>query len=231
MKARIAMFAAAGLLPGCTIAGWAQQAASPVPDRLVATVDTRQTAEPVSKYEFGMFIEHLRTLIYRSLWAEMLDDRKFYFPISSKEPETPTRQGSGPFRGMQLRKWRPVGPDEVVTMDKDQPFVGEQSPRIELDSATPHGIRQSGIALVKGKKYTGRIYLRGTPGSKVRSALIWGAGGNDRQTISFAALTGEYKKFPLAFTAQADSEDAALEIAGTGNGRFSHRHCFPDARR
>ena len=35
-------------------------------------------------------------------------------------------------------------------MDKDQPFVGDQSPRIELDSATPHGIRQTGFALVKG---------------------------------------------------------------------------------
>ena len=86
-------------------------------------------------------------------------------------------------------------------MDKDQPFVGDQSPRIELDSSTPHGIRQSGLALVKGKKYIGRIYLRGTAGSKVKVALIWGDGENDRQTISFAALTDDYKKFPLSFTA------------------------------
>ena len=32
-----------------------------------------------------MFIEHIGPLIYRSLWSEMLDDRKFYFPITSKE--------------------------------------------------------------------------------------------------------------------------------------------------
>ena len=103
-----------------------------------------------------MFIEHIRTLIYRSLWAEMLDDRKFYFPISSKEPDAvPVQQDGGPFRNMQLRKWRPIGPDDVVTMDKEQPFVGDQSPRIELDASTPHGIRQTGLALVKGKKYTG----------------------------------------------------------------------------
>lgn len=53
---------------------------------IVATIDVQQTAPPVSKYEFGMFIEHIRTLIYRSLWSEMLDDRKFFFPISSREP-------------------------------------------------------------------------------------------------------------------------------------------------
>jgi len=121
---------------------------------------------------------------------------------------------------MQLHKWRPVGPDEAVVMDKDQPLVGDQSPRIALDSTAPHGIRQSGFALVKGKKYIGRVYLRAAPGSKVKVALIWGAGANDRQIITFAALTNAYRKLPLSFTAQADADDAALEITGLGNGDF-----------
>ncbi len=219
MKTRIAMFATAVLSLGFMGVAGAQQAAPAVPDKLAVTIDTQKTAAPVSKYEYGMFIEHIGSLIYRSLWAEMLDDRKFYFPITSKEEAAPARQGGG-FRGMQLRKWRPVGPDEVVVMDKDEPFVGDQSPRIELDAATPHGIRQSGLALVKGKKYTGRIYLRGTPGSQVKVSLIWGDGANDRQTISIGALTNEYKKFPLSFTAKADADDAALEITGTGSGNF-----------
>ena len=94
----------------------------------------RPTAEPVSKYEFGMFIEHIGPLIYRSLWSEMLDDRKFYFPITSVEPTPPAGQQSGPTR-MQLRKWHPVGPDSAVVMDKNQPFVGDQSPRIQLDAS------------------------------------------------------------------------------------------------
>ncbi len=220
MRIGSVLFATAMFCLGCTVAVAAQQSKPAVPDPLVVAVNTQQTGEPVSEYEFGMFIEHLRTLIYRSLWSEMLDDRKFYFPISSKEPETPAQQQGGPFRNMQLRKWRPVGPDTVVVMDKDQPFVGNQSPRIELDSSTPQGIRQSGIALVKGRKYTGRIYLRGTPGSKVKVSLIWDEGENDRQTISFVALTHEYKKFSLNFTSQADANAASLEITGTGDGNF-----------
>jgi alpha-N-arabinofuranosidase len=187
---------------------------------ITANIDASQTAAPISKYLYGGFIEHGGLLMYRSLWSEIVDDRKFYFPITSKQPEAPPRRQGGPFRGMPLRRWQPVGPDEVVVMDKDKPFVGDQSPRIELDSTTPHGIRQSGLPLVKGKQYTGRIYLRGTPGSKVKVSLIWGASEDNRQTISFAALTSEYKKFPLSLNAEADTTDGAIEITGIGSGSF-----------
>ncbi len=184
----------------------------------MVTVNTQQTAEPVSKYIFGSFIEHIGPLIYRSLWAEMLDDRKFYFPITSQQTEASARPGG--FPGMQLRKWRPVGPDEVVVMDKDHPFVGDQSPRIALDPSTPHGISQAGLALVKRRKYTGRIYLRGTPGTRVMVSLIWGEGANERQTVTIRAITAEYKKFPLSFTSGADSGAGTFEIVGTGSGSF-----------
>lgn len=137
---------------------------------VTVNLDLSKTSPPTSKYEFGMFIEHIGPLIYRSLWSEMLDDRKLYFPISSKEAKG--QQGGG-FPGRQLRKWRPAGPDEAVVMDRENPFVGDQSPRIQLAPSTPHGIEQSGLAPVKGKKYVGRIYLRGTRSSKVEVSLIW----------------------------------------------------------
>jgi len=105
-------------------------------------------------------------------------------------------------------------------MDKDHPFVGDQSPSVTLDGATPRGIRQAGFSLVSGKEYTGRIYLRGTPGAKVTVSLVWGTGPEDKQTLSFSGLNGEYKKLPLRFTSKANSSDAALEIVGTGNGSF-----------
>src|SRR5579862_3481813 len=88
-------------------------------DRLTVTIDTGHTAEPVSKYEFGMFIEHIGPLIYRSLWSEMLDDRKFYFPISSKQPEPAAgERAAAQARRNALRRWVPVGPDDVVSMDQ-----------------------------------------------------------------------------------------------------------------
>ncbi len=219
MKTRIAIFAVASFCFGYASTVLAQQASPSIPEHLTVAIDTRQTAPPISKYEFGMFIEHIGSLIYRSLWSEMLDDRKFYFPITSQESEPARPQGGG-FRNAQLRKWRPVGPDQAVTMDKDNPFVGDQSPRIELDASTPHGIRQSGLTLVRGKKYVGRIYLRGTPGTKVNVALIWGTAESDRQIISIPALTGEYKKYALSFTSSADTAEGALEVTAQGSGNF-----------
>ena len=219
MKKRILMFAAAALWLGWTLAATAQQAGQPVPDRLRATIDTQQMSAPVSKYLYGQFIEHIGVTMYGSLWAEMLDDRKFYFPIKAKQPEIPGQPPAGPF-SMKVREWHPVGPENAVVMDKEKPFVGDQSPRITLDATTPHGIRQEGLALVKDKKYSGRIYLRGTPSSKVKVSLIWGAGENDRQTITIPVLANEYKRFPLAFIAKADTSDGVIEIAGTGTGTF-----------
>ena len=61
MKARVALLAAATLCLECTTSGAAPQDDPSAHGRVIATVDARQTAEPVSKYEFGMFIEHIRT--------------------------------------------------------------------------------------------------------------------------------------------------------------------------
>src|SRR5215469_12814854 len=87
----------------------AQQALPNIPDPLLVTIDTQRTSDAVSNYVFGSFIEHIGTLIYRSMWAELLDDRKFYFPITATDTQTPRPQSGNPMR-QQLRKWHPVGP-------------------------------------------------------------------------------------------------------------------------
>jgi alpha-N-arabinofuranosidase len=221
MKHRLVLIAAAAFALAEGLATTAAQQNAPTPPQdLKVTIDTQQTAQPVSPWEYGMFIEHIGQLIYRSLWSEMIDDRKFYFPIKPEEPAAAAPAEGGPFRNMQLRKWRPIGPAEAVTMDKDHAFVGDQSPRIELDASTPHGIRQAGFALVKGKKYNGHVWLRATAGAKVSVALVWGEAASDRQTIALPAVAVGYREFPFIFTAGADAESAALEITGAGTGNF-----------
>ena len=198
----------------------AQAAAASSPKKIEVTVDAAQVSPPVSKYEYGMFIEHIRTLIYRSLWAEMLDDRKFYHPITSGGPKAPPGGVTRRFRMFLSRRWRPVGPDAFVVMDTEQPFVGEHSPRIDLDSSVPHGIRQGGLTLVGGKRYTGHIVLRGNSGARVKVSLVWGEGPNGRQTITIGALPVAYQEFPLRFTSRVGTSEGALEITGTGSGSF-----------
>ena len=142
---------------------------------LIATIDASRIGDPISKYLYGMFLEHAGSLVYRSLWSEMLDDRKFYYPVNSIV-EKPAAQPATVFLRSALRKWRPIGPDEFVTMDPNDPYVGDQSVRIKLEKATDHGIQQSGLVLAAGKAYVGRVILAGAPGTQVKVSLFWGEG-------------------------------------------------------
>lgn len=184
--------------------------------RVRATIDARKTYAPISKYVYGQFIEHIGSIINKGLWAEMVDDRKFFYPVVDKEPEAPpSRFGRAP-----LRRWTAVGPVDAVVMDSDRPFAGKHSPLVQLAGTELRGIRQAGLAIVKNAAYTGRVVLAGGPGAKVAVSLVWGPGANDRQTTTIGRLSAAYKTYPLNFRAASDSADARIEIVGTGSGSF-----------
>ncbi len=180
---------------------------------VTADIDATRTAEPITKLIFGGFMEPATT----GVWAELLSDRKFFNEINSKPQPAPTR---GFFRFRQQPRWTPIGPDAFVTMDKANAYVGEWSPQVRLEPSTPHGIRQSGFSLRAGREYTGRVLLSGSPNAKVEVSLIWGPNPGDRQTIRIPGLSAAYTKFPLKFTAGADTHEGAIEIVGTGSGSF-----------
>jgi alpha-N-arabinofuranosidase len=182
-----------------------------------ATIDASKTGAPISKYVYGQFLEHIGGIVNNNIWAEMLDDRKFYYPITSHPPAEP--QGPS-WRRVTLRHWTPVGADEFVTMDADHPYVGDHTPTVKLSSTEARGIQQAGLAVRKGKSYTGRVILAGTSGTTVKVNLVWGDAASDRQTVVIGKLGRDYRKFPLAFQTQSDSDSAGLEIVGTGAGSF-----------
>ena len=193
-------------------------AASAQDQPVAATIDTSKTSAPISKYIYGQFLEHIGGIVNNNIWAEMLDDRKFYYPINSHPPAEP----SGPaWRRVTLCHWTPIGADEFVTMDTDHPYTGDHTPRVKLSSSEAQGIQQAGLAVRKGKSYTGRVVLAGTSGTTVKVSLIWGNAAGDRQTVIISKVGSEYRKFPLTFQAQGDSDDARLEIVGPGSGSGS----------
>src|SRR5205814_10570658 len=57
------------------------------------TIDVHTTSDPVTQYEYGMFIEPIGGLVARTLWAERLADRRFYYAVvaSSKYLPDPIR--------------------------------------------------------------------------------------------------------------------------------------------
>lgn len=188
--------------------------------QLRATIDGSARSAPVTQYEYGMFIEPIGTLVARTLWAEMLDDRKFYFPVIAESKDKPPSATVEGRPGATYRKWHPIGGDDVVTMDRNDPFVGEQSPSVAVDPSTPRGLGQSGLGVAKGKRYDGYLWLSGDPTAKVEVALVWGNRPADRQTVEMPTPGPEWRKVPFSFTPTVDSADARFEITGVGTGRF-----------
>jgi alpha-N-arabinofuranosidase len=181
---------------------------------LTMTIDASRTSAPIHPYVYGQFTELLGNMYEKGLWAEMLSDRKFFYPVDSSQTLSP------PNSKQNFNRWRPVGPDEFVTMDKNKAFVGVSSPMVKLAADTPHGISQSGLVVRKDRQYTGHIALASEAGAKVQVSLIWGNGSDQRQTIVLGSLSKDYVKFPLKFTAGADTNTARFEITGTGTGSF-----------
>ena len=181
-------------------AGTAEKVATP---RIA--IDAGKVREPMSKYIYGQFIEHLGRCIYGGIWAEMLEDRKFFYPV-----------------GNEKSPWKVLGPANQVANDPKQPFVGVRSPRIALaGDGKPVGISQAELALRKGKPYVGRIWLAGSEEvGPVSVSLIWGDGPQQRQTISVERISAKYAKTPLRFTAAADTDKGRLEISAAGFGSF-----------
>ena len=118
-------------------------------DNPFVSINITKTSEPISKFIYAQFIEHLGRCIYGGIWAEMLEDRKFYFPIT---PDYRPYRGRGiterrPFPVVAASPWQIIGPDDVVTMDKENSFVGAHTPLIQSGG----GIQQHDLGLLKNK--------------------------------------------------------------------------------
>ena len=165
---------------------------------------------------YGQFLEHIGGIVNNNIWAEMLDDRKFYYPITSHPPAEPLdRAGDARRCAIGL----PIGADEFVTMDTDRPYVGDHTPMVKLSQARSHGIQQAGLAVRKGKSYAGRIVLAGAPGTTVKVSLIWGDAASDRQTVVIAQYRlRTIARFPLHFKRKATATMPGSRFLGTGTG-------------
>jgi alpha-N-arabinofuranosidase len=186
-------------------------------------IDTARTGTPISPYVYGQFIEHLGRGIYGGLWAEMLEDRKFFFIISDRYAPWGTTSdpnwNSGPYDYLRASPWKVIGPVKTVSMDTGAPFTGIHSPTVHLRAdGTEAGISQDGLALARGRGYTGRIVLASDPGVAVTIRIA----GDSGVSAELASITPDrqYRTYPFRFVSPWTSDDAQIQIVGTGTGSF-----------
>jgi len=178
----------------------------------VVTLHADGSGAPINPFIYGQFIEHLGRCIYGGIWAEMLEDRKFYFPVTA-EYDPYKQLKDTPFPVVGASPWQVIGPAGAVEMVKENAFVGEHTPRIKAGA----GIRQLDLALLKGRDYVGYIWLAAPDGAaSVDVALVWGQDAGSRQTVHIRKVGRKYQRHSLKFTAGAGTDKGLLEVRVSG---------------
>lgn len=172
--------------------------------RIEVTVDLNATRTPIHPHIYGQFIEHLGRCIYGGIWAEMLEDRKFFYPVTKTFK---------PYSGLENSEFPIIGgsPWEIVrgavVMSSQDPFVGKHSPILESGTM----LRQGRLGTLEGKEYEGYVWAKGLDPSS-RIIVRFGS-----QSATYP-LGPTYKKLEFNFKAEQTSDFATLEIeAAKGN--------------
>jgi alpha-N-arabinofuranosidase len=171
-------------------------------------IDGSQVKQPLPVEIYSQFIEHLGRCVYGGIWAEMLEDRKFWYPITANyAPYTSLRDSAFPVVGAS--PWEIVGPAENIRMSVNKPFVGKHTPQIKTAA-----IRQHDLGITQGKEYVGYAWIKSADRSRAQAqvSLSWAEGPNQRQTVSLGEVGDDYRKAPFRFTAGATTDKASLEF-------------------
>jgi alpha-N-arabinofuranosidase len=181
------------------------------------SIDAAQKGEPISPYIYGQFIEHLGRCIYGGIWAEMLEDRKFYFPVPAQgDIWRFTREKA---RVLAASPWKVIGPNDAIQMTTQAAFVGEHSLQINAPGGTTVGIYQEELGLVKGRTCAGYIWLAGDrSAAPVTVSLAWGEGDKGDSTVTIKKVEARYTKVGFRFIPREDSDNGRLSITTSGKG-------------
>jgi len=190
----------------------------------VIKINIAETGEPINPFIYGQFIEHLGKCIYGGIWAEMLEDRKFYYPVTFEfnpwGTATDPFWNTGEYKFLNASPWQVIGDKQTVSMDKKAPYVGEHSPKISLKGdGSKGGIKQTGIEFIEDKEYVGRIILSGDASVLPITVQITSE-KNESVKIEIAEIAGDFKTYPLSFTVPFSDKNCSLEISSTGKGSF-----------
>lgn len=167
----------------------------------VITIDPEKRSEPLSKYVYGQFIEHLGKCIYGGIWAEMIEDRKFYY--------TP---------GNEFSPWIIEGDKTRLSIDRNNPYVGELSPVLHISDKGHITLKQENLGCRANIACKGRIILKADKGIKKVNITL--CSGKYKETISLSEFKPGYYSYQLLFEPDEFSQNASLEINGEGNGKL-----------
>jgi alpha-N-arabinofuranosidase len=174
-------------------------------------VDASRVGAPLAPEIYSQFIEHLGRCVYGGIWAEMLEDRKFYFPITPQfQPYRSLTDTPYPVVGAS--PWQIIGSgQQPLIMSTERPFVGRHSPLLPAGI----GLRQGSLGITQGKHYTGYIWLKsaGPAAAQVTLELAWDDG---TAAMTLEPSGTEYRRYEFEFEAGGTTDKAALSLRVAG---------------
>lgn len=166
-------------------------------------VDASKEQEVMSDYIYGQFIEHMGNCIYNGIWAEMLQDRKFWY---------------SPADGMS--PWTIEGDKSHLEIDRYNSFVGDITPVLINPPNSFVGLKQSGLGLKEGMTYSGRIFLKSS--GYIKGAFFSLLDENDAviDAVEIDNITSGYSEYPISFKSDTFTHNASLMISPKGIGKL-----------
>ena len=168
-------------------------------------VNTANKSEPMPVYIYGQFIEHLGRCIYGGVWAEMIEDRKFWYMPGTRESV-----------------WRISGERELFSMETRDPLTGVQTPVLSSEKGNKAILSQENLGLKGNMDYNGRIILKATNG--IEKALVTLKWDDKTEIAEISGLTNKYVSYPLKFRSALLVHDAVLSIEPVGEGKTVGRN-------
>jgi alpha-L-arabinofuranosidase len=177
--------------------------------------------EPISPLIYGEFIEFLNDMI-PGMWADKLQDRSF----AGLTPPAAFYRKPAAFDGPVWHAFRcatggygqGVAGDVSFALDRENPFVGEQSGRI-VYGAWPGGmggIVQTGISVKAGERLDFTGYLRGAKLNgpvRVMVGRDYGAYFDAYDSLTLEGVGVDWGKFAGSLTPTVTDPDASFVLA------------------
>lgn len=168
----------------------------------------------INPHLYGFGFENFAGAVTKGLDAQMLDGTSF-------EEEDVNRDGVSD-------KWLPIGwGTNTVRIRRDGrgAFHGDYSQKIEMLAYTDGeiGIKQGGLFIEKGKRYTCSLYLKQRELENGSSVNIYLTNENDvytKNTISVDKISSKWKKYTFILIPSNSSTDAEFRVTLAGKGNL-----------
>lgn len=167
------------------------------------SIDPSKKGTPIHPFIYGQFIEHLGRCIYGGIWAEMLEDRKFFYLINTSDSP-----------------WKLYPGDMMLFIDQIYPYTSWYTPVILLNPHKERGLIQDGLEVVAGKEYVGRVVLKSThPNITVKISLRSGDTLLGEPAV-IQNVSTDYQKYTFRLKVDKDGKPVQFAILATGEGNL-----------